>query len=519
MSLLAAPVDYSDRDFDSLRLRLQSLTRSAFPTWTDFNVADFGNILLELFAFVFDVLGFYQDTQAREAFIATATRRANLIALAKLLGYKPASQTPATANQQFTLAAVPVNPVTLPAGTVVKNSTTADAVRFRLLSAVLIPAGTNPPVGTGVVENSEAQSQGYVATGTANQQLALPVGSYVDGSAVVVAGNGTFTEVRNFLASKATDKHFTVSVDELGKATITFGNGINGALPTGSITVTWKTGGGSAGNLGAGALKYIEGSFQDSLGNPVTVTTTNTTGAGGGSEQTTNDQIRQLAPEALRALTRAVAREDFEITARQVPGVARALFLTSDEDNAIAENTGILFAVPTTSLGVTPAQPSDALRAAIEAKFASTGVMPTMITFKVYTAGGTGPTPAFVTPVSYKPISIVMTVYPRAGVEPATLKARILAELNEFFRVSLADGSPNTQIDFGFNLKDDDGNVVGEITRTAILDLVADTVGVRKVDDLTFTLNGGFTDIVLAARDFPTLGTVSLFNGDTGLPL
>ena len=60
---------------NSLRLRLRNLVRSVFPEWTDFNVASFGNILVELYAFVGDVLAYYQDNQARESRIATATQR------------------------------------------------------------------------------------------------------------------------------------------------------------------------------------------------------------------------------------------------------------------------------------------------------------------------------------------------------------------------------------------------------------------------------------------------------------
>ena len=64
MSLITPSLDYTDRDFYSLRLRLQGLIRSVFPDWTDFNTATFGNILLELYAFVGDTLHFYQDGQA-----------------------------------------------------------------------------------------------------------------------------------------------------------------------------------------------------------------------------------------------------------------------------------------------------------------------------------------------------------------------------------------------------------------------------------------------------------------------
>ncbi|WP_233595276.1 MULTISPECIES: hypothetical protein [Corallococcus] len=62
MSLLPGSTDYTHRDFDALRARLVALVKSVFPEWTAFDVASFGNLLLEMHAFIGDVLGFYQDT-------------------------------------------------------------------------------------------------------------------------------------------------------------------------------------------------------------------------------------------------------------------------------------------------------------------------------------------------------------------------------------------------------------------------------------------------------------------------
>src|SRR5262245_15023552 len=122
MGLLARANDYTDKDFDSLRLRLQSLVHSVFPDWTDFNVANFGNILLELYAFVGDVLTSFKDNQARESRLLTATQRKNLIALTKLLGFRPAGARAATVEEVFTLAAPPLADVVLPQGTQIRTA-------------------------------------------------------------------------------------------------------------------------------------------------------------------------------------------------------------------------------------------------------------------------------------------------------------------------------------------------------------------------------------------------------------
>lgn len=63
--MLPPSIDYTDKDFDALRERLIALVRSVFPDWSDFSVASFGNVLIEMFAFVGDVLGFYLDAQTR----------------------------------------------------------------------------------------------------------------------------------------------------------------------------------------------------------------------------------------------------------------------------------------------------------------------------------------------------------------------------------------------------------------------------------------------------------------------
>ena len=71
--MLPPSIDYTDKDFDALRERLIALVRSVFPDWSDFSVASFGNVLLEMFAFIGDVLGFYLEAQSRESRLATLT--------------------------------------------------------------------------------------------------------------------------------------------------------------------------------------------------------------------------------------------------------------------------------------------------------------------------------------------------------------------------------------------------------------------------------------------------------------
>jgi len=496
MTVLPTNADYSDRDFASLRARLIELVRSVFPEWSDFDTASFGNVLLEMFAFVGDVLTYYQDNQARESRLVTATQRKNVIALARMLGYRLHGAKAATAELVFSLPRPPEADVVVPAGTVVRTREVTEPIRFQLLRDVMIAAGSNPPQAMGIGEHSETHQQLFDATGLPHLDVPLHYGPYLDGSAQVSAANGEYVERDSLLASGPTDRHFMVLVGEDDRATLRFGSGTAGAPPTGTISVVYRTGGGAEGNVEAGSLAVIEGSFLDAHGRPARVSVTNPNPASGGTGRESIASAKALAPESLRTLTRSVTREDFETNARRVPGVARALMLTSNEDPTIAENSGILFVIPSGGGLPTTELKAEVLRMVTE-------VYPSTLTFQVSVQD----------PV-YKEISIEARLFLRQGHSPEAVRERVIRNLEGMFQVTRNDGTPNASIDFGFNVKDGDGQPAGEVAWSDVFNVVRDTEGVRKVGDGhgDLKLNGAPADVLLGVKEFPILGTVTLFD-------
>ncbi len=71
--------------------------------WTTRADDDYGIALLDMWAYVGDVLTFYQERIANEAFLRTALFRASVQRLAALLGYEPASGVAASAYLAFTM--------------------------------------------------------------------------------------------------------------------------------------------------------------------------------------------------------------------------------------------------------------------------------------------------------------------------------------------------------------------------------------------------------------------------------
>lgn len=515
-NMLPAPVSYDDTDFDSLDKRLVKLCASVFPDLDLNDVAELARMLLDEGAHVGDVLMFYLRKAGREARITTATQRKSLLGLVKLIGYTPRGTTAAQVTETFTLAAPAAANVVFPAGTIVKTPSITTPARFRLLADLTILTGQS--VGSGTVEHSAAAQDAFDSAGTANQQFLLSRTPYLDDSAVVVAANGAYSKVSNFLASQADDLHYVTVVDQLDRATIRFGDGILGAIPAGTITVDYKTGGGSSGQLIPGALSQLEGSFADANGTPVRVTVTNAEKTSGGLDRQSNASIQLLAPESLRVLTRVIAREDYEIAAKQVAGVSRALMLTRNESTSITENHGILFVVPTGG-GV----PSQSLLDAVAAQWGSSGPYKKANTFQI----------AVQVP-NYLVVDVVSTLWLRKGLDSADGRAKtgaaIRAELANFFAIDVPDlntdgtpnplaGTPNPLIDFGYYTQDDDGNPTEVLSWSDVFNTIRDTTGVLKLDPggTGLTLNGKAEDPPILAWQFPVLGTVTLIDAKSGL--
>lgn len=508
MSILPSSADYTDKDFEAINRRLELLLKQVFPAWTDFERASFGNILKECFAFATDVLTFYQDQQAAETRWGTAQLRSSIIELARLISYELSGAVAATGDIVFTLGRVLAGDVSIPAGTVIKT-VGSNPVKFQTLSAVTITSG-NLTSASVAFEQSESQTDNYSATGEQSEEFVLSQTPFLDGSLGLTIGGDTWTKVDNFLESTATDKHYVVLVDEEDQATARTGDGTNGAVPTlgAAVVATYKTGGGVAGNVEANTIVKVEGSFTDTLGTTVSVTCDNAAAASGGVARETVAEAQVNAPASLRVLNRTIARTDWEDLAIQVSGVARALMLTKVEDTTIPEEGyGYLFVVP--DGGGTP---STVLKQAVE-DYINDG-FPIPLNFNWETAD----------PV-YSTINIVAYVYLESGATETGVETLVLAALREYFSPSNTDGTPNTEIDFGYNYKDEAGSPEPLISLSHIGNLVEQgtdnnpVTGIRRLgtpgDGEGITLNASQDDVDLTLRQFPTGGTLTLYNGDT----
>jgi len=88
--LIKKDVRYLAKDFNSLKANLIDFTKTYFPnTYQDFNEASPGMMLLEMSAYVGDVLSYYTDVTLQESMITYASERQNIINIAQSMGYMP----------------------------------------------------------------------------------------------------------------------------------------------------------------------------------------------------------------------------------------------------------------------------------------------------------------------------------------------------------------------------------------------------------------------------------------------
>ncbi|HEU4390615.1 MAG TPA: baseplate J/gp47 family protein [Blastocatellia bacterium] len=368
-------IDYLARDYNSFRQALIDLIPAKLPEWTDRSESSFGIVLIELFAYMADILSYYQDRLANEAFLTTAQERRSVINHLRLIGYELAPAAPAAAR----LSLVVANNVTRQLevrrgdqfstpGSKQRPSVTFEYTGERPLVIDLSTSRTVParkPDGSvlpgfkevsGVIPVREGRSIVAevlgVSDGSPNQRFTLAQQRVLpDTLEVVVETNPptpawrkrkslifsrrAFTpeqlaalehqeRIGSTLAfSRSADRDYATEIDENDVTTVIFGDGQYGLIPpSGSrVLASYRVGGGQIGNVGAGQITVIAKAPQLQLLGAKVV---NREPASGGAERESIEQAINFAPTVFTSMQRAVTAGDYVAQAKLFPGVSKA---------------------------------------------------------------------------------------------------------------------------------------------------------------------------------------------------
>jgi hypothetical protein len=339
-------IDYMARDAGSFLQSMRALIPEKLPEWTDYeSEADFGSVLLELFAHMGDILSYYQDRVANESFLGTAQERRSIIRHLRLIGYTLSTAAPASATLTVSIPAGVTEIINISRGDAFASKGHRDkpSVRFeytRELPLTIDPvANRQSPVGIPVEEGRLIKEEILgTSAGTPNQRYTLAhekiilrslgQGQTVNRDIILTTELGPTKDewrLRESLAfSREGQKDFAVEIDENDRATVIFGDGVLGAIPASGATikVSYRVGGGSQGNVAANTIQTIIDAQRLAL---LGAQVTNTAAATGGAERESIEHAVSHAPQVFRSLKRAVTAQDYEALALDFKGVGKVL--------------------------------------------------------------------------------------------------------------------------------------------------------------------------------------------------
>lgn len=468
-------ISYTSKDYESFRDDMLELITTKCPEWTDTSSSDFGVVLIELFAYIADILSFYQDRMANEAFLPTATQRKSVINLCKLIDYE---LTPALSSL-VTLTFTATTATTLSMGFQVSTEATdtEEAVIFETAATLsCTSSGTFSTIAIqgysvnnellGVSNGTELQSYkldypgvSYITSITAENLMESSLQLSVDEG----YGAELWTEVDNFLDSDAADKVYYTEVDESDYLTVYFGDNVKGRIPLNGSTITanYRVGGGAIGNVGSDTITVLIDT------DSAITSVTNASLAYGGADEESIAEAKEDGPASIRVLDRGVTLEDFKVLSEGYPGVAKA----------VAEREGVTSVVDVYIAPDGGGNPSSALKAAVKAYLDERKIFTLTVSMKDPTYAG---------------VNVGVTVTALSSVLNSTVYTNVLSSLTSHFAFG--------EYEFGDDVR------LGNIYQT-----IEGLSGVDYCD--VFMLTTQPVAVEGTQNGTPTFGTISVLSG------
>jgi hypothetical protein len=335
-------ISYSENDFDDFKVAFLNYIKTVYgEKYNNFIQSDLGMMFVELFAYFAAILSFKGDFLANERFLKTAQNIESVRLILSNLGIslKGPIASKATAevyfdNTTFTLGDTATIPET--SRTITVNSPKDGKPLSFTLYKVNLTNGKIDLASPGSVASLELIDsylsteedrfqnlvllegvhktlEGSFSPDEIIQTIKIATPSIIEGSIFVSASDGNvYSQIPNIALASGAEYVFQSTYDSDYSVTLTFGNGVKGALPpaTGSFKVFYRTGGGERGNIIKNAISVSVPGYKNGT-TPVTFRVTNLTVATGGANAETIDHAKRYAPYVFASQYRAVTGKDY----------------------------------------------------------------------------------------------------------------------------------------------------------------------------------------------------------------
>jgi hypothetical protein len=364
-------IDYTSRDFAALKADLINLIKTRTETnWDPTDYSDLGNVLVETFAYMGDIMSHYLDRVANETAIDTAIKTDTLLAFARLYDYKPSGPTPASLYVNFINTSD--SPIDIPIGTQVMAAlsygpftqvyfeTTQSVTALASNASISILCKEGKTVNTDRADlidatyNKALPANLGTSNGSADQRFTITDVGVIDNSITLYVGQGAafapWFYVESLLEYGPNESVFTTERNSDGTVTVIFGDGTNGSVPSAGqlISSVYRSSVGVIGNINASQISeitFIPGNIDPEALSYFEVG--NSLPAYGGADADKTDQLRSKIKAAIKSRSRAVTLQDYANLASLVSQVGKTsaaadvyssvvVYLQTQNDNSAA---------------------------------------------------------------------------------------------------------------------------------------------------------------------------------------
>jgi len=354
---------YTALDFESIVSDIQRIITENpeyNQNWDDFLSSNAGKMIIELVAYIVDLLAFRVDWLSQELYIGTATQKKSIINLLKLINYRLTLPTAAAVKVDVTLSNW-CEPFDLPMRmTLNATDRNGDQTNFELLkldesgqpiyfgldAIVTLDPGnpSNPKLNFSgdealIFYHGTTKFQEEAMKGGDNESLVLNEYPVIENSIQIwtLDDNGNELEklpmVTSFVSEEAQQREdgspltvppYMIEVDEKSQVTIKFPSSALAQTfnPGDEIRIYYRVGGGSNGNIVIGAINSSKNFIVEGI--PVTVSFKNNEAGAGGAEMEDVFEARKRAPLYLTTADKTVSPLDYKRILLEHPNVLLA---------------------------------------------------------------------------------------------------------------------------------------------------------------------------------------------------
>ena len=344
-------LSYTEYDFDSLVTQLQNRLKLR-DAWKDIYISSTGEMVIEFYAYVANLVLYYIERRAEEGYLDTAQNYSSVLNLVKLINYSPRRKTSSTGTLTFSIAAASTTQVNIPIGTVCKRG---DGVEYvvgkKAIDGSLIGSGYILVGDTSVdIEAIQGKiiTREVTANGALNQTYLIKDTETENDVFMVYVDSVLWTKKTTLISSEPEEADYKLIQQMDNSLMLIFGDNYQGKAPSLGAVILIKyirTDGASGNVLLADNITTLESTILDADDTAVTVTVTNdeTTDddgdplinkfLGGSDEQSITD-IKSNAPSVFATGDRAVTKADFIAILENTSGIANANVWGEAEESA-----------------------------------------------------------------------------------------------------------------------------------------------------------------------------------------